>query len=416
MNGLFSCLFIPHPSQEISHSSYSEFHLFHHAFLTMCRYNNIISFHTPLKGTALATPVAVVLPTSYRALVTGGTGFVGSHIARLLHQQGHTVRILHRANSKMDALQGVPFESALGDVTDADAVRKAVEGCDVVYHVAAVADYWRTDVKEMYRVNVDGTHHVMQAAKAAGVRRVVFTSSAAALGFINDRPADEKDNFNQKAELFPYGYSKCKAEEVVAEAVAKGLDVVTVNPTVIIGPGDLNMISGTFIVQTARFQWLTPYTSGGVAVTDVRDVARWHLLAAEKGRMGERYILSTTNYSYKEWFKLIAESIGVTKPRIYVPNFVLPTAVRMVSLLQRLHVSLPLDENQVRLGSKRVHFNPAKAWKELGEPQIEMRQSICETFAWYEAHGFIPQDVFAGLRQGFSRGINRIRLMRRNAS
>jgi dihydroflavonol-4-reductase len=341
---------------------------------------------------------------------------VGSHIARLLHQQGHTVRILHRANSKMDALQGIPFESAIGDVTDAEAVKQAVEGCDVVYHVAAVADYWRSDVKQMYRVNVDGTYQVMQAAKAAGVKRVVFTSSAAAVGFIEDRPADEKDRFNQKPDLFPYGYSKCKAEEVVDEAVAKGLDVVILNPTVIIGPGDLNMISGTFILQTARYQWLTPYTSGGVAVTDVRDVARWHLLAAEKGRMGERYILSSENYSYKEWFKLIAESIGVTKPRIYVPNFVLPVAVRAVSLLHRLRVNMPLDENQVRLGSKRVYFNAAKAWKELGAPQIDMRQSIRETFAWYESHGFIPDDIFAGLRQGFSRGMKRIRLMRRNAS
>jgi len=344
--------------------------------------------------------------------VTGGTGFVGSHIARLLQQQGHTVRILHRANSKMDALQGVVFESALGDVTDLEAVKKAVEGCDVVYHVAAVADYWRADAKHMYRVNVDGTHHVMVAAKAAGVKRVVFTSSAAAVGFMSDRPADEKDRFNQKPELFPYGYSKCKAEEVVAEAVSKGLDVVTVNPTVIIGPGDLNMISGTFIVQTARYQGLTPFTSGGIAVTDVRDVARWHLMAAEKGRMGERYILSTVNYSYKDWFSLIAESIGVSKPRIYVPNFVLPAAVRLVSLLHRLGMSLPLDENQVRLGSQRVYFNPAKAWKELGEPQVDMKQSVRETFAWYAAHGLIPAAVFKGLKEGLSR----IRLRRRNAS
>jgi dihydroflavonol-4-reductase len=316
----------------------------------------------------------------------------------------------------LDALQGIPFESAFGDITDADAVRKAVEGCDVVYHVAAVADYWRADAKHMHHVNVDGTHYVMQAAKAAGVKRVVFTSSAAAVGFSKDRPSDEKDDFNQKPDLFPYGYSKYKAEEVVEEAVAKGLDVVTVNPVVIIGPGDLNMISGTFIVQTARFQWLTPYTSGGVAVTDVRDVARWHLLAAEKGRMGERYILSTANYSYKEWFKIIAESIGVRKPRIYVPNFVLPGAIKLVSLLQRMRVNLPLDENQVRLGSQKIHFNPAKAWKELGDPQIDIRQSVRETFDWYDANGFIPQDVFAGLRAGLNKGWQRIRLMRRNAS
>ncbi|NJR12465.1 NAD-dependent epimerase/dehydratase family protein [bacterium] len=244
---------------------------------------------------------------------------------------------------------------------------------------------------------------------------MVFTSSAAAVGFHNDRPSTEKDYFNQKPELFPYGFSKFSAEEAVAEALFKGLDVVTLNPTVIIGPGDLNMISGTFIVQTARYGALTPYTSGGVAVTDVRDVARWHLMAAEKGRTGQRYILSSANYSYKEWFSLIAQSIGVSKPRIYVPDFVLPAAIRMVSLLHRLRVNLPLDENQVRLGAQKVHFDASKAWKELGEPQIDMAQSIRETFAWYEAHGFIPTSFLAELRETVSKGLNRMRLTRRQA-
>lgn len=313
------------------------------------------------------------------------------------------MRVLHRANSKLDALKGIPFESVFGDVTDLEAVKKAAAGCDVVYHVAAVADYWRAEPKDMYRVNVDGTYHVLQAAKAAGVRRVIFTSSAAAIGFHEDRPSTEKDYFNQPPELFPYGFSKFSAEEAVAEALFKGLDVVTLNPVVIIGPGDLNMISGTFIVQTARYQWLTPYTSGGVAVTDVRDVARWHLAAAERGRMGERYILSTENYRYKDWFALIAESIGVQKPRLYLPDFVLPLAIRAVELLQRVGVKLPVDEDQVRLGAKKIYFDGSKAWRELGEPQVDIRQSVRETFAWYQAHGFISEDVFARVREGLKR-------------
>jgi dihydroflavonol-4-reductase len=344
-----------------------------------------------------------------QTLITGATGFVGSHLARLLVERGHTVRVLHRQSSNLKALEGVPFESAIGDVTDFASTRAACEGCDWVFHVAAVADYWRADETRLFDVNVEGTRKVLQAAREAGVKRVIFTSSAAAVGLRDDKPADESEPFNLPKHHFPYGYSKVLAEQVVAEAVAQGQDVVTVNPVIIIGPGDINVISGTFIIQTARLQWLTPWTSGGAAVTDVRDVALWHLAAAEKGRTGERYILSTTNYGYREWFNLIADTIGVPRPvaLAYSPNFMLPAAAALVDGLRRIRITLPIDANQVRLGARKVFFDPAKAYRELGTPQYDMPHSIAETYQWYTEHGYIKPDFVSRVVNGLGKILNR---------
>ena len=274
-----------------------------------------------------------------KALVTGGTGFVGSYVVRALLDAEHMVRVLHRTTSNLSALEGLQYESAIGDVTDLSALQIACQDCDWVFHVAAVADYWRADQQHMFEVNVEGTRKILQAAREADVKRIIFTSSVAAIGMREDgQPADETLAFNLSPQAFPYGYSKVQAEAVVAEAVVAGQDVVIVNPVVVMGPGDLNKISGTFIIETGRFQWLTPYTSGGVAVIDVRDVARYHLLAAEKGVSGERYILSTANYPYKEWFAMIAQAAGVARPRIHTPDVVLPIAARVIDIIRAIGI------------------------------------------------------------------------------
>jgi len=324
-----------------------------------------------------------------KALVTGGTGFVGSHVARMLAERGDSVRVLHRRSSRTQALAGVPYEPAYGDVTDRDAVQHACEGVDVLYHVAAVADYWRADVKHMFEVNVEGTRHVLEAARQAGLRRVVFTSSAAALGFLDDRPSDETVPFNLPRDKFPYGYSKKLAEEVVSGYVAQGLEVVTVNPVVIMGPGDLNVISGTFMVQMKRYGLFTPSTRGGVSVIDVRDVARYHLRAAEVGVSGERYVLMTANYSYAEWFGMIAQVIGGRPPLFTVPDALLPPAAALIDALRSAGIRTPIDANQVRLGAKFVYFDGSRAWNAFGRPQIDMLQSLRDTYAWYRQAGLM---------------------------
>lgn len=325
-----------------------------------------------------------------KALVTGATGFVGSHVARALVTAEHTVRVLHRKTSRLDALEGVPYESAIGDITDLDALRAASEGCDWVFHVAAVADYWRSDTTKLFEANVEGTRRVLQAARETGVQRVIFTSSAAAVGMREDgTPANENDAFNLPPKRFPYGYSKWLAEEVAREAAAGGQDVVIVNPVVVMGPGDLNMISGNFVTQIKRLGALVPLTSGGVAVIDVRDVARMELAAAERGRTGERYILGTANYPYREWFAMIADVVGVRRPFFTVPNVLLPAIASGIDAARAVGIPTPVDANQTRLGGRNIYFDFSKAWRELGEPQVAMRQSLEDTYRWYVEHGYI---------------------------
>ncbi|HLV35053.1 MAG TPA: NAD-dependent epimerase/dehydratase family protein [Spirillospora sp.] len=325
------------------------------------------------------------------ALVTGGTGFVGSHVARALVEAGHSVRVLHRTTSKLDALAGLPFESAIGDVLEEESVRAACDGCDWVFHVAAVADYWQADLRRMYAVNVEGTRRVLRAARAAGVKRVVFTSSAAAVGLRKDGvPADERLDFNLSPHEFPYGHSKLKAEQVVRHAVrAYGQEVVTVNPVIVLGPGDLNMISGRFITEMLRLQWTIPVSSGSIGVVDVRDVARWQLAAAERGQVGGRYILGTANYSLRDWYTMCAQVVGVAPPVFTVPDFVLPPLAVLIEWLQKAGVKLPVDAAQTRLGKRPLRYDYTRTHRELGAPQVDMYRSLYDTYVWYRDNGYL---------------------------
>ena len=334
-----------------------------------------------------------------KALVTGGTGFLGSHLVRLLNEQGHSVRVLYRSPKKLSILQGLDYEGVQGDLDDIDSLKTACEGCDVVFHVAAKVDYWKDDDKDLLlKINVEGTRNVLNATKSAGVKRVIFTSSASTVGFRNDgRAADETVPFSLPPERFWYAYSKVKAEELVAEFVADGLEVVILNPTVIIGPGDLNAISGTFIIETARFQWLTPMSSGGLAAIDVRDVAQAHIRAVDRGHSGERYILNTANYPYTVWFKMIASACNVSEPILTTPDFLLEPTARLIEFLRKIGIQTPMDANQTRLGGTNAFFDGRKAYHELFTPQIDLTTSLRETYQWYKDNGYIKQNVLTQL-------------------
>lgn len=323
------------------------------------------------------------------ALVTGGTGFVGSHIVRVLVEAGHTVRVLHRQSSPLDLIQGLPIEHTIGDVVDSASLERAMQGCNWVFHVAAVADYWRENRVKLYLVNVNGTINVLNAAKHTGVRRVIFTSSAAAIGLRDDGlPADESIPFNLQPRQFPYGHSKALAEREVQRAVADGLDAVILNPTAIYGPGDLNQISGSAIVEVGNGR-VPIYPSGAWTVIDVRDVAQAHLVAAERGRTGERYLLGAEDISHKAEMELVADIAGIPAPQIPIPAELTPVIATAAGWLLRAGIKLPVDETQIRLSAHNLYFDCRKAWHELGEPQIGLHQSIEDTYWWYVERGII---------------------------
>ncbi len=322
------------------------------------------------------------------ALVTGGTGFVGAHVARALVEAGYQVRILRRSTSRLDAVADVVCEHHIGDVLDYDSLLAAMDGVDWVFHVAAVAAYWRNDLARIYRVNVDGTRNVLQAAQDAGVQRVVVTSSAAAMGYRDDLcPVNESVRFNYDPRLTPYGHSKFLAEAEVYRAIRRGLDCVILNPTVITGPGDLNQISSSVILEVARGRVPPTVPPGGVTLIDVRDVAAAHLAAATRGRTGERYLLGTVDLTHKAWLRLIAAEVGRCLQPVVLGAGGVQLLAYGVDALRGAGVSVPMEGNQLRLSTRMMFFDCHKAWRELGEPRISIRQSIRDTLDWYRAHG-----------------------------
>jgi dihydroflavonol-4-reductase len=324
------------------------------------------------------------------ALVTGATGFIGANLVEALAQRGWQVRALHRASSSLKALEGLAYKSAIGDVTEPASLAAAMQGVDVVFHVAAVADYWRSDPHRLMQVNVEGTRNVLRAAREAGVQRVVFTSSCAALG----QPAfgqalDERAQFNLRAEAFPYGYSKHLAEQVCLDFARAGLDVVIVNPAVVFGPRDVNLMSGSLVVEAAR-RGLPFAPPGGVSAIDVADVCAGHIAAAERGRTGERYVLTAENLTYAQLFALLAEVVGRPRPRLILPRWVFRLGAPVVGWARsRLGLRLPVSSEQVRFAAETFWFNADKARCELGLRPRPVREAIQRAYDWYVAHGYL---------------------------
>ena len=325
-----------------------------------------------------------------KALVTGGTGFLGSHIARELARRGYQVRILRRKTSRLDLIADLQVEHAIGDVLEPESLRAAMEGVDWVFHTAAVADYWRNDPDRIYRVNVDGTRNVLEAAEQLGVERVIFTSSAQAIGWRADlRPMDETVRFNWNPHLTPYGHSKFLAETEVFRAIRRGLDCVILNPVVILGPDDINQISSSTVIEMARGNVPPTAPPGGATLIDVRDVAVAHIAAAERGRTGERYSLGSVDLTHKAWLRLTAHVLGKSTRLITLPASVVLLVAYAADALRRLGVKLPIEGNQLRLSTRTMFYNCAKSWRELDEPRVPIQQSIREAYDWYRAHGDI---------------------------
>jgi len=323
-------------------------------------------------------------------LVTGGTGFVGANIVRELLADGHSVRVLARPGSDRRALEGCAVEIVEGDLLDAASLRIAVAGAHHVYHAAADYRLWAPDLRVLYRANVDGTRYLLAAAAEAGAERIIYTSTVGAVGIPKDGTlGDETTPVSLGDMVGAYKTSKFLAERVADEWAARGAPVVIVNPSAPIGPWDVRPTpTGQMIVDFLNGKMIGSVETG-LNVVHVRDVARGHILAAQRGRVGERYILGHRNLSLLEIFRMLSALSGVPAPRFRVPYLVAWTAAAAmegVSRLTRRPPAVPLTA--VRMARKRMFFSSAKAIRELGLPQTPAETALQEAVAWFTDRGY----------------------------
>jgi dihydroflavonol-4-reductase len=327
------------------------------------------------------------------SLVTGGTGFIGANIVRELLAAGATVRVLARPGGDRRALDGVKVELAEGDLTDAASIRRAVAGVQTVYHAAADYRLWTPDPGALYRANVDGTRAVLEAAAQAGVGRVVYTSSVGALGIPKDGTPGREDTPVTLGDMVgDYKRSKFLAERVALDFARQGLPVVVVNPSAPVGPWDVKPTpTGQMIVDFMRGRMVGTLDTG-LNIVHVRDVARGHLLAAERGKPGERYILGQArgNLSLTEIFRMLASITGGRAPRFRVPYALAWCSAAVCEGVARVTGKPPaVPLTGVRMARKRMYFDPAKAVRDLGLPQTEPRQALADAVAWFRAHAAV---------------------------
>ena len=326
------------------------------------------------------------------AFVTGATGFVGSHVARALADQGADLRLLVRASSDLRNIEELKAERVAGDLRDPDSIKKAMSGCDVVFHVAADYRLWVRDPEEMYRANVDGTRALLQAARENGVRRVVYTSSVATMGFNgNGHPADEKSPVSLDNMIGPYKRSKFMAEQVAIEAARDGLDVVVVNPTTPVGERDIKPTPTGRIVVDFLKKKFPAYVDTGLNLVDVAVCAQGHLMALEKGKSGERYILGGENLTLKQILDKLAAITGLPSPKVKVPYVMaLATGVVDEMVTGRLLGREPRATiDAVRMGRKKMFVTSAKAERDLGWKTVPVDGALRRAVNWFQQNGYV---------------------------
>ena len=329
-----------------------------------------------------------------RAFVTGATGFLGSHVARVLVEQGVELRLLVRPTSDLRNIDGLNVERVVGDLRDPASIEKALSGCDVVFHVAADYRLWVRDPSEMYRSNVEGTRALLEAARKQGVRRVVYTSSVATMGFgsgsNHGNVADEQSPVSLADMIGHYKRSKFMAEQVAIEAARSGVDVVIVNPTTPIGERDIKPTPTGRIVVDFLKRKFPAYVETGLNLVDATECARGHLQALEKGRTGERYILGGENLTLKQILDRLAAITGLKSPMVKLPYvFAFATGVVDEMVTGRLLGREPRATiDAVRMGRKMMFVSSAKAERELGWRTVPVEGALRRSVEWFRANGY----------------------------
>ncbi len=325
-------------------------------------------------------------------LLTGASGFVGSAVLRKLQAAGHQVRVLVRPTSSRRNLVGFDVEVFTGDLTEPATLARAIHGCRVLFHVAADYRLWSCDPRILYRSNVEGTRHVLQAALEAGVERVVYTSSVATLGIRPDhKPADEATPATLADMVGHYKRSKYLAEEAVMRLICEtGLPVVIVNPSTPIGPRDLKPTPTGRMVLDAAAGRMPAYVDTGLNIVHVDDVAHGHLLAFERGQVGERYILGGTNMTLREILIKISAIVGRSAPKLRLPhNLVLPIAYAAETWARMSGREPRLNVDGVRMAKKRMYFSSTKAARVLGYSPRSAEAALEDAVRWFKEQGYL---------------------------
>ena len=316
-----------------------------------------------------------------KTLVTGGTGFVGLHVARELARRGDELRLLVRAQSNLEPLEGLEFERAVGDVTDRDSVRKAMKGIERLFHVAGTTSMRSRARDRVFEVNVEGTRNVMEEALRAGVVRAVLTSSSSAVGAAKPgETIDETQPFTVGRLGIAYINSKHEAELVSMRVAAKGLGLVIVNPSFVLGPDDPNP-SGTSnaLVRRLLLRRIPGYLDGAINIVDVRDVARGHVLADERGDDGERYLLTGRNFTLQRLFADLSRIAGVPPPPVRMQGRLV---VAGVSAMELTGFRLPTSVDEVRSGTQWFTYRNDKAREKLGWEPRPHEETLEDTVRW----------------------------------
>lgn len=319
-------------------------------------------------------------------LVTGATGFLGWHVARLLMERGHKVRALCRPTSELRELDAERVE---GDLRDAASLERAVAGCDRVFHVAADYRLWSRRSEELYQSNVEGTRNLLNAAQRAGIERVVYTSTVGCIGIPKDRLGDETERADERSMAGHYKRSKWLAERVAIQKAREGFPVVIVNPTAPVGDHDWKPTpTGKIILDFLRDR-MPAFIDTGLNLIDARDVAEGHLLAAEHGRAGERYILGAENLTLQQILERLASLTGKKAPTTRIPYVVALTAGMVSTAMANVTGKQPLAPLEgVRMARKKMFVSHAKATRELGFQPRPVNESLLRAITWFRENGY----------------------------